>query len=171
MGVANGVGKVSVLWVGLVALAVQGCGVQSRPTVAESGPPPGVPVKPSSGISVQVDAVRYQAGAAIAVTVVNGGSRPVYTEDQKADCTVVSLQRRTGPEWSALSACGSERAARTVSFAPGEVHRASINTASVNFADQPASPGEYRVVFSFRWAQQPEAGEDGRAESATFTLG
>jgi hypothetical protein len=149
--------------VGLIVLAVQGCGVRGGPTAPDSGP--------SSVISVKADAASYRAGATIAAAVVNGGSRPVYTEDQKADCTVVILQRRIGSGWTTLSACGSERASRTVSVAPGEILRASIDTAGVNFADQPVVRGEYRLVFSFRWAQQPEAGEDGRAESATFVIG
>jgi hypothetical protein len=153
-------------------VVLQGCGLSDgSPVPVDSGSTSGPSGAATTSVSVKVDASQYRTGAVIGVTVVNLSSQAVFTEDQKADCTVVILSRRSGSGWTSISPCGSERAARTVSIGPGEAHQASIDLASANFAEQPAGSGEFRVAFSFRRQATPEAGEDGRVESATFAIG
>ncbi|WP_203911323.1 hypothetical protein [Rhizocola hellebori] len=158
--------------VAAMVFVLQGCRLDGgSPAPTDSGSAAAPSGVASTVVSVKVNASQYGIGAVIGVTVVNAGSQPVFTEDQKADCTVVILYRRSGSGWTAVSPCGSERAARTVSLGSGEALEASIDTMSTNFAEQPVEPGEYRVTFGFRWQAGPEAGEAARVESSVFTIG
>ncbi|WP_204009224.1 hypothetical protein [Virgisporangium aurantiacum] len=128
---------------------------------------------PSSGgsVSVSVDAGHYPAGrAVIVVSVRNGGPVPVFTDDQKSDCTVALLERRIGQGWVGLRACGAERAPAVVHLEPGAVHVARIDLGSENFRPQPVTPGTYRGVVGYRPAAEPSGEEPQLAVSATFVV-
>jgi len=119
---------------------------------------------------VTADATGHQPGTVIVVTVVNGGARVVFTEDQKTDCSIVMLERWDGGGWISLSNCGAERAPRVVAIGPAERSRVVIDTGSSNFVEQSARPGRYRVVFGFRYERVPEGTEPERAVSRTFAI-
>jgi hypothetical protein len=126
---------------------------------------------PRSGVSVSVDAERYPAGRGVVmVTVRNSDPLSIFTDDQKSDCTVALLERRTGENWVGLRACGAERAPSVVRLDPGVVHVARIDLGSENFRPQPATPGTYRVVVGYRRAAGPSGEEPESAVSATFAV-
>jgi hypothetical protein len=118
-----------------------------------------------------VEAEVYRSGTAVVLTVVNGGPRTVFTEDQKTDCSIVMLERWDGRGWVALSNCGAERAPRVVPIEPAERSRVVIDTGSPNFAEDPAGSGSYRAVVGFRYERVPEGSEPEQAVSSTFAIG
>lgn len=180
--------SVSVVMVITVVVTVGGCGrtrtgqqggVQS-PTSASPAPVGGGTVGPSEDpspprdpidVSVTPDKDRYPAQGLVSVTVTNAGKEPVFADDQKSDCSIVSLQRQNGPDWVTLLACGSERAPRVVRVGAGERHSVGIDLASEHFRPVPVPPGRYRVMFSYRRAEAPQGSEPEQAVSGTFAVG
>ena len=122
------------------------------------------------GVEVTVDGDRYSIRDGLTATVTNRGRRDVFADDEKSDCTIVMLQRKSGAEWISLRTCGAERAPRVVRIAAGERQTARLNFAGENFRPDPVVPGTYRILFSYRWGATPEGSEPERAQSVIFTI-
>jgi hypothetical protein len=105
-------------------------------------------------VSVKLDAGGYRVGAIVHVTVSNGMDRPIYTEDFKTACSIVTLQRREGGGWSDVTGCALGRPTVTVTIGPGRGLNVEIDPASFHLAHGSGGPafgaGTYRVVLTYR---------------------
>lgn len=107
-------------------------------------------------VSVLLDAAAYTEGNVLSVTVTNGLDDTIYADDEKTDCAIAVLERRTGSRWDPLLACGLERTPVALPIGPGRARTAEINPRSTNFGIAPGSAtlgfgaGTYRVTFTYR---------------------
>lgn len=121
-------------------------------------------------MTVEIDAAAYRRDAVVTVVVQNAGSAPVYGEDRRSGCTIVTLQRQDGDRWVPVSACGVRRPPVTVPVQAGERATCRLDLALVSPDGLPVAAGVYRVVFDFDTTAGPEAGVPGTAVSATFVV-
>ena len=193
-----GTERIAALAVTGVLAAVSGCGAgQPAPSGQSAGsgsgstsvnagggsgdPAPGpdggagAPVPVVRGaVSVTPDAGEYRMGAVIKVTVANGTERPVYTEDFKTACTIVTLQRRDGADWTDMIGCALGRPTETVRIGPGLGRTAELDPASIHLNNTPGGPGfgtgSYRLMFTYRLDPAPGTGNPSVVYSEQFAV-
>ncbi len=160
-----------------LAVSVGGCGGHAAepsvgPVAGSAVPPDAGPSGPATaGVLVQVKATRYRPNAVVEVVVFNGSGRPLYTEDRKAACSVVSLQRLRGSTWSDVSSCGVRRPPVTVTIPADGRYACRIDLSAAPAGGVPAAAGAYRVALDYGTAPDPNAGRPGEVVSAAFTVG
>jgi hypothetical protein len=135
-----------------VIMAMSGCGGNGA---SHAGDGSGEAASaPAGGVSVRLDADRYDVGDVVRVTVTNGTGRPVYTEDFKTACSIVTLQRADASRWTDILGCQLGRPTATVTVAPGAAHEVELDPASFHLTSDRAGPafgaGTYRVAFTYR---------------------
>jgi hypothetical protein len=146
----------------------------SAPT-ASPGEDAGRPTGVSDGrVHVTVTPVRPASGGTIQVVVANGLDRAIYTDDAKADCSIVTLQRLDGTTWRDVPGCAQQRPPATVAIGPAHARTVTLHPASSNFRIRPDSridPGTYRVRCTYRLTPDQQGDDPEAAESEPFTIG
>jgi hypothetical protein len=152
---------------GLSVLA--GCGVSGMAGTGGGGTPSPGTTTPSP-ITVNPDKQRYARSDSIVVTIVNGSSTAIVAPDHQSNCTVVTLEGRTGQSWQPENPCKLMIATRLIPIVPGA-------TLVQQLHPQGGSPpgwatGTYRVAFTY-YVGTPEnfSGSTTTIYSATFTVG
>ena len=146
--------------------------------VTPAGPDLGDPGKTERGrVTVRVGAPAYIAGGVITVTIANGLSQTIYSQDMKTDCSITILERSDGTRWEPILACLMERAPIAVAIGPGRVRTVAINPRSFNFANPRGAgmvalrPGPYRITYTYRLKPGRQGEEPYAAHSPTFWIG
>jgi hypothetical protein len=152
----------------MALLIVAGCGSADQGAAPAGG-------EPGKGrVTVATTLSSYRAGQLIVAEVANHGDQSIFSENQKADCSIVNLERLTGRGWEVVTGCGAEQAPLIVEIQGGTTHTARIDPASANLqssdGSQGARPGTYRIVFTYRMAAGPEGVEPARVVSPTFSI-
>jgi hypothetical protein len=79
-------------------------------------------------VTVELAKTSFREGERVQAIVANGLDQPVYTENQKSDCTIVKLERLKDGLWEWISGCAfMERLPSVVEIGPGEVVEVTIN--------------------------------------------
>jgi hypothetical protein len=142
----------------------------TKPSPVSGAKPAGKP----GAVTVATTLNSYREGEVITVTVANGRDQSIYSEDQKTDCSIVSLEHLAGDRWETVTGCGAERAPLIVELRRGATHSVRIDPTSTNFQGGDGSPaaraGTYRIVFTYRLAAGPEGVEPERVVSPTFRI-
>ena len=132
------------------------------------------PEPPAAGrVTVTTSAPRYAVGDTLKVTVRNGRSEPVYTEDFQTECTIVTLQVSNAGSWNDITGCSLGRPTRTVKIAPGAADEILLDPHSFHLAEGQAvgfGAGTYRIRFGYRLGQEPMGAQPLTAYSATFVV-
>ncbi|MEV4479257.1 hypothetical protein [Micromonospora coxensis] len=140
----------------LSVAVLAGC-AQPEPDAPASAPATTSGAGPAApSVTVTVPAERHRIGDVVVLTVVNGGTVPLYADDLRTDCSPVLLERREGGTWTRYDNCGIERASAVVTWAPGERREIRLDTAGSNFAAPPLLAGVHRIAFGFRRSPTPE---------------
>lgn len=127
-------------------------------------------------VSVLLGAAAYTEGDVLLVTVMNGLDDTIYADDEKTDCSIVVLERRTGSRWDPLLACGLGRTPVALPIGPGRARTTEINPRSTHFGIAPGSAplgfgaGTYRVTFTYRFDPARGAHEPYSVSSAPFEI-
>ncbi|MDQ3991083.1 MAG: hypothetical protein M3245_02070 [Actinomycetota bacterium] len=163
-----------------VLIALAACGgdpsVGDGPPATSPGASPASPVVPTTAgeVTVAVRAAALQPGEPLLAAVVNGLDRPIHTEDQKADCSILRLDRSEGEEWVEVPACPQRRPPAEVRIRPGEGETVTIDTASDAFTtpegDPALVPGTYRLRLTYRVGGGDQGDEPETAVSAEFLI-
>ena len=141
---------------GVTGGSVPAGGSGSAETTSVTAEPTGVsaPALVKGDVVVKLDAGGYRVGTVIHVTVSNGMDRPVYSEDFKTACSIVTLQRHDSGGWSDITGCALGRPTVTVTVEPGSAERIELDPASFHLAHGSGRPafgaGTYRVAFTYR---------------------
>lgn len=85
---------------------------------------------PTSPITLQVGAARYQPGSTISVTIKNQSNQTVYFSDHKTNCTVLLLERQTANTWTPIAPCRLMIATRIHSLQAGDTLEVKFTTTS-----------------------------------------
>lgn len=133
---------------------------------------------PAAEVTVSLEARTLDVGRPIRAAVRNGLAQTIYTEDGKSDCSIVVLERRSGPSWIPIPGCALGRAPRRVALASGETRVVVLDPASLHFRAGATSspvppaigPGVYRIRFGYRLTPGPEGEETRRVYSETFEI-
>lgn len=108
-------------------------------------------------------------GEQVSAVVTNGLDVPIYAEDMKTDCSVVTLERQEGLEWKRISGCMMKRPTRTVQLQAGADREVVIDPSGASFRLQAIVSGIYRISFVYRLESEPDA-EAFITHSALFTI-
>lgn len=119
------------------------------PTTQPSTVPQGTPTQPEaadtpgsrSGVSVTVDRSTYSKGDTIVVTVSNRLDEAIVTLDQKAFCSIITLQIQEGDNWKEVINCFSGEP-------PGPVFLPAGSVQTIEFPADLAA-GTYRAALIF----------------------
>jgi hypothetical protein len=139
------------------------------PAAPQSQPPP-----VDKGVTVTMSASRYAVGDTLKLTVRNGRSAPVYTEDFQTQCTVVTLQKSAGGSWTDITGCSMGRPTRTVKVEPGAAKQILIDPHAFHLAEGSGGlgfgAGTYRIKFGYRLGAEPMGAQPLTAYSADFAV-
>lgn len=145
-------------------------------SVAPGGEGNGSPVPVAAGkVEVRQTKASYRVGEVVPVTVANGLSTEVYTEDFKTVCSIVMLQRsESGATWKDIDGCQLGRPTLTVAIGPGLGITIDIDPASTHFRSGGNrigfAAGTYRIKFGYRLDRARMGEEPLVAYSATFAV-
>jgi hypothetical protein len=106
---------------------------------------------PTSGVVISTDHTTYTPSDAIAVTVHNALSTPIYAMDTLSSCSILSLQYQVNAVWqpSHVAQCPQKRPARRVKIDAGATYTATI-TASYPGLKQLSFPvGSYQLMLIY----------------------
>jgi hypothetical protein len=116
----------------------------------------------TSRVWVETDKKQYQASEEIVITITNDLDESITTYDQKAFCSIVTLERQEGTNWKEVRNCFSGVPSRFVTLKP---HTRTV----IKF---PAlRPSSYRVSLVFSPGQTFRFGRSFRVFSAPFRVG
>lgn len=110
-------------------------------------------------------AASYRKGERIVATVANGLQHPIYTEDMKTDCSIVTLEYWDGTWWQPVLNCGMERLPAIAKIEAGQTVKVEIGTESSHFGASPTAqkraPGvdKCRLKFTYWFTPGPEGFE------------
>lgn len=158
--------------VGVIVLCAgcgQAIGSSNSPQVGvSSSPTPTQAVQagqPTQGqVTLTLDKQRYAMGDTIAVTIHNGSSKTIWTEDHQTNCTVVTAEHLEGSQWQAVGRCRL--------MTPTVVMPLSAASATVQQLFGTGWPsGLYRVTLTYTGGDEGTGGPGGIAHSAEFTIG
>jgi hypothetical protein len=110
----------------------------------------------------------------ITVVVDNGLDHTIYTDDAKADCSIVFLQRLYGSTWRDVPGCAQQRPPATVAIGAAHARTVTLQPASSNFRVEAGSrldAGTYRARCTYRLTRDDQGGEPQAAVSEPFTIG
>jgi hypothetical protein len=130
---------------------------------------------PDRKVSVRASARRYAPGALISVVVANGLDRTIFTDDSKADCSIIILQRLEGTTWDDVPGCAQQRPPATVAIGPAHSRTVSLQPASSNFrigaGPEPAlKAGAYRAKYTYRFTPEQADNDPLSILSDPFTI-
>lgn len=107
-------------------------------------------------VAVASTAAEYAVGQPIVATVANGTTRPIYTEDSKTDCSIVTLERRTESGWEVIAGCRFGRPPLIVEIKPGQRVTVKIDPKSVHLSSGGHlgfGAGTYRFRFAYSFVR------------------
>lgn len=155
----------------------------AEPTTASASPAPSPaaakssePAKPppANGVSVTMSTSRYAVGDTLELTVRNGRSTTIYTEDFQTQCTIVTLQKSSGGSWTDITGCSMGRPTRTLKLEPGAAKQILLDPHAFHLAEGAGElgfgAGAYRVRFGYRLGAEPMGGQPLTAYSSTFVV-
>jgi len=130
---------------------------------------------PGGKVTVSLSATRYSAGAPIVVVVINGLDRPIFTDDSKADCSIITLQRQDRATWKNIVGCAQQRPPATVAIGPAHARTITLQPASVNFdtlnnTQGPLASGTYRAQYTYRFDADAGGPDKFAAVSDSFEI-
>ncbi len=173
-GSVLGVSTVSLLQPGDGAIAKRATLVFKPGSVAAAAP--AITVEYPE-VQVEVRAQIVHLGETIQVSVFNGLKRPIFTDTNRADCSIVMLERWTGREWAELPTCAATKLLLIVSVRPGQRVEISLRPGSKNLQRPGAKAtirrtGLYRLHFSYRFRAfcDSETGEFTESYSQSFRI-
>jgi len=126
----------------------QGLALASDPSrIENSSSAP--PASADEGVLVSTDKLRYSSGETIVVQVTNTLDTPVTTRDQRFQCTIIALARRSesGPEWTEIRNCFSGAPVSELTLEPGA--SVTIRLESGGGMSGPLQPGVYRAALDY----------------------
>jgi hypothetical protein len=125
-------------------------------------------------VSVLMAPSAYAEGNVIQVTVTNGLGSTIYANDEKTDCSIVTLEQWTGDAWEPIMGCGLRRSPATIPIGSGRGRDIQIDPASSNFGRAPGElgfgAGTYRITFTYRLDPARGAAEPYSVSSASFNI-
>ncbi len=98
-------------------------------------------------VLVEVDKHEYKYDEEIVVTIRNNLDTNIATYDQRAYCSIVKLEQRSGTEWKEVRNCFSLAPPSIVSLAPYSETTVKLPIYQQSGVD--ISPGIYRVTMEF----------------------
>jgi hypothetical protein len=116
---------------------------------------------------VATDKSHYGPNETITVTIANGLTTTIITQDHKSNCTTVTLERRTGAAWQPQNPCRLMSATRLIRIGPSSTLQQQLlppGNTSPGWA-----VGTYRVAFSYYVGSVSASGTT--ILSASFTVG
>lgn len=125
---------------------------------------------------MSLGAARYSVGAPIVVVVINGLDRSIFTDDSKADCSIVTLQRQDGASWNNIVGCAQQRPPATVAIGSARARTMTLRPTSVNFealeeSRRPLTSGTYRAQYTYRFDANGSGPDPLAAVSDSFKIG
>ena len=107
------------------------------------------PAAGDHGVLVSTDKLRYPSGETIVVQVTNTLDTPVTTRDQRFQCTIIALERRSesGREWTEIRSCFSGAPVSELTLEPGA--SVTIRLESGGGMSGPLEPGVYRAALDY----------------------
>ncbi len=130
-----------------LSLLLLGCGPMSNTNTAASNT-----ATPGSGqVVISTDRTTYAPGDAIAVTVHNTLSTPIYTIDTLSSCSILSLQQQINGAWqpSQVAQCPLKRRAQLVKIDAGAAYTARITAGYPGMQQLTFPAGSYRLVLLY----------------------
>jgi hypothetical protein len=108
-----------------------------------------LPASADEGVLVSTDKLRYPSGETIVVQVSNTLDTPVTTRDQRFQCTIIALERRSesGREWTEIRSCFSGAPVSELTLEPGA--SVTIRLESGGGMSGPLEPGVYRAALDY----------------------
>lgn len=103
-------------------------------------------------VAVASTAAEYAAGQPVVATVANGTTRPIYTEDSKTDCSIVTLERKIPSGWETIAGCRFGRPPLIVEIRPGERVTVTIDPKSTHLSFGGGALGFGAGTYRFRFA-------------------
>jgi hypothetical protein len=110
---------------------------------------PATPIAGEGGVLVSTDKLRYAVGETIIVRVSNTLDTVVTTRDQRFECTIIALERRSesGREWTEVRRCYSGAPVSEVTLEPGA--SITIRLEPGGITPGPLEPGVYRAALDY----------------------
>jgi hypothetical protein len=110
---------------------------------------PSPPVQPDSRhISVHTDKPAYSSGEIMRVRITNNLDRAIFAYDQKALCTVLTLERRSMAAWREVRDCLSTQPPKPISIIPHTTQTVPLDFRVLSLG--PPSAGTYRFKLVFQ---------------------
>jgi hypothetical protein len=102
-------------------------------------------------VSISTNRATYGPNDAMAVTVRNGLSTPIYAMDTLASCSILALQYQANGAWqpSQVAQCPQKRPTRQVKIDAGGTYTASITAGYPGIRQLPFPTGSYRLVLTY----------------------
>lgn len=112
---------------------------------------------PTGTVRLTPRAPSVAVGQPVSVIISNGTGKTIYVDDMKTDCSIVTLQRRTGTRWDTVGGCLMERSPITVAIEPGAQRTVTVTPASMHVGGAPGRPGfgagRYRFTCTYRFTR------------------
>jgi hypothetical protein len=166
-------------------LGLAGCGVPSQGGTGNnngSGTPTGNGTTPTPSpkpgqVNILLDKTHYGVNDTITVSITNGLATSIYSAQRYTNCTILTLQWKSGASWAVWGRCLAEQTPHLtqvkaqsitpIQLIPGNTG-AGVPRKGTTLAWQ---PGTYRIVFSYNTIPDEENPQGVVAQSATFTIG
>lgn len=112
------------------------------------------PASADEGVLVSTDKLLYLVGETIVVQVSNTLDTPVTTRDQRSECTIIGLERRSesGADWTEIRSCLSGAPVSEVTLQPGT--STTIRLESGVSMSGPLEPGVYRAALDYSFGDR-----------------
>jgi hypothetical protein len=126
----------------------QGLALASDPSrIENSSSAP--PASADEGVLVSTDKLRYSSGETIVVQVTNTLDTAVTTRDQRFQCSIIALERRSGSagEWTEVRDCPSGAPVSEVTLEPGST--TTVRLESGGGMSGSLEPGVYRAALDY----------------------
>jgi hypothetical protein len=126
----------------------QGLALASDPSRIESSSS-APPASADEAVLVSTDKLRYSPGETIVVQVSNTLDTVITTHDQRFQCTIIALERRSDirREWTEIRSCFSGAPVSELTLEPGASVAIRLESGGAMFG--PLEPGVYRAALDY----------------------
>lgn len=123
-------------------------------------------------VIVTVEKQQYAPTGTIVASIHNGLATPIYTRDERSDCTVVNLERWVNNSWHVQAPCvNMQPAPRVVELAPKTVLTQQLAPGLSDSTEGSWPAGKYRISFAYVTSADQPFGQSTVLYSTTFTIG
>jgi hypothetical protein len=116
-------------------------------------------------VRVTTDKASYCLEEAIGVSIANRLDQPVFATSGQSYCTIVSLQRQQGDDWTMIGSCIAGAPPANISIAANAVLSFSLKPGRYDY--EALEAGNYRISFTYGIGSIE--GPRGEARSPVFT--